>query len=223
MQPLMVPDPTCSVCRGTFVEQLEPDADTNPDHDPRHWAQDGDDGWVDEGSPLNFAQLFGHILGGAGGGGPGAVPDDRYDGENPFAEGATDYQGMRSERNGGGEPGVDPAGPRHPQRTNSGPVDFLQALFGNPEGQAGRQDGRDDAAGPSGQAQDQPGVRTWTRTFGGNDGSGRAGAVTFSFGTTTTTGPGHQPPRPQRAQTEPGAPTGQEEEDGRVPIRSLAS
>ncbi|KAF8808124.1 hypothetical protein BYT27DRAFT_7190236 [Phlegmacium glaucopus] len=42
MRPLMVPDPVCASCRGSFVEKME-----NPSDDPRHFAHDdvgfGDD------------------------------------------------------------------------------------------------------------------------------------------------------------------------------------
>jgi E3 ubiquitin-protein ligase RNF115/126 len=35
MIPLMVPDPICASCHGTFVEKME-----NPSDDPRHFTHD---------------------------------------------------------------------------------------------------------------------------------------------------------------------------------------
>lgn len=54
MRPLMVPDPHCASCNGTFVETIE-----SPQDDPRAWQNigPGDDGDFDD-FPVQFRDLF---------------------------------------------------------------------------------------------------------------------------------------------------------------------
>lgn len=234
MQPLMLPDPHCAHCRGTFVEQLEPDADTNPDHDPRRWAVEGgeDDEWADEGGGGGgdnpFAQLLGLFGGGAVGGQqgpvfaaePGAVADDDYDGQNPFAEGFNGHDGHggrpASEREGGGEPGVDHPGRPARARQDSDPVPFLQALFGmNPRQQQQQQQQNQPQAGGSG-GQGQAGAsrqQVYTRTFGGGP-AGGGGMFSVTFGPPGQPGAASQAAPAQAPQN----PLGEQ-----VPVANLAS
>ncbi|EPT03544.1 hypothetical protein FOMPIDRAFT_1058763 [Fomitopsis schrenkii] len=56
MRPLMVPDPHCASCNGTFVEKLE-----NPEDDPRELAH-AHDALDDDGLPANMDHFLAYVL-----------------------------------------------------------------------------------------------------------------------------------------------------------------